>query len=406
MNFNIAFNTIIYIMVFLFPGVLFRRAFFSGKFNKHFDSGNVFERLLWALLCSLISISLFSGLLLVIDHFTKGSVENFINIGYCDIIDNFRSIYGNVFPNIFDTPNSVIRIAELLFALYLFSALSGKLLHQIVFTLGLEKRFSLFKFQNAWDYLTNSNRQNNVSHKLGDIYYTKVDIKTTNDELFTGKLHDIVLDKDGKIDAIAIQDTYKFYQLNTSVDDAKIAHIEKLISEKDPNVIPHSVTSTDYIYRKRIKGNIFTIFNDNINNISITYVKVSHIYERFRKYLRYFVSTILALTVIFAITYGIWDYHILDFKTRLRRIGFCIILPFNVVTLLLLFFSLFKSVNKEFYWNNLLYSFLVVILFAVPYIYVLGITSFFYMTLISVIYLIIFSVIVYYLPNQTKNQKK
>lgn len=400
MNINIAFNTIIYIMVFLFPGILFRRAFFSGKFNKHFDSGNTFERLLWALLCSIISIALFSCVLIFIDSYTDGSVEDFIEIGYCEVIDNFRAIYSNNFPSIFDSTRSLLKLSGLLFTLYIFSSISGFLLHKFIFILGLEKRFSLFKFQNAWDYLTNSNKQNNGSHKLGDIYYTRVDIKTSEGELFTGKLHDIVLDKEGKIDAIAIQETYKFYTLEKTADVTKINHVKSLIRKKDINFIFHSETVTEYIYKKRIKGNVFTAFNDKISNISITYVKLSHIYERFRKYLRYFTTVLLTGVILFSISYSLWDYHLLNFTNSFRRIGFCIMLPFNVMTFLLFFISIINIKKKKYYWDDIIYCLLITVLFTIPHLYIAGYSTFLFMILYVAIFMIIFTIIISLMPKR------
>src|SRR5690606_39150016 len=122
--------------------------------------------------------------------------------------------------------STIIEAIKLLFSIYFFSILFGYFLNRIIFYLGLEKRFSILKFQNNWQYLTNSNKQNNSKHSIGDIYYTKVDVKTADKDLFTGKLHVILYDKDSKIEAITIQDAYKFYRLKVNEDQEKIKAIK------------------------------------------------------------------------------------------------------------------------------------------------------------------------------------
>ena len=370
MNINIAFNTIIYIMVFLFPGILFRRAFFSGKFNKHFDSGNSFERILWNVLFSIICTYIFSLFINLVNYYSENSLNYLLKVTTQDILNNFVLVYENKFPSILKNTKSLSEVFYILASLYIFSTLLGYFLHKIIFIFGFEKRFSIFKFQNSWDYLTISNRQNNINHKLGDIYYTMVDIKTKENNLFTGKLHDIVFDKDGKIESFTLQETYKFVTLNKSTEINKINEIKLEIENKNPFYIEHIETNNEYIYKKRIKGNIFTIFNQEVENISITYIKISHLYERFQKYLKLFVSTILLLTVIFSISYAIWDYHIISFKTIYKRIGFCIMLPINMIFLILFFVEVFSfgEKDKRLYWIELKDAFLILLFSLIPHL--------------------------------------
>ena len=44
MEFNIALNTIVYLMVFIFPGMIFRKFYYIREYSKEFDKGNLFER--------------------------------------------------------------------------------------------------------------------------------------------------------------------------------------------------------------------------------------------------------------------------------------------------------------------------------------------------------------------------
>ncbi len=154
MNINITFNTIIYIMVFLFPGILFRRAFFSGKFNKHFDSGNSFERILWSVLFSIICTFLFSLFINLVNYYSENSLNYLLKLKTQDILNNFVLVYENKFPSILKNTKSLSEVFYILASLYIFSTLLGYFLHKIIFIFGFEKKFSIFKFQNSWDYLT------------------------------------------------------------------------------------------------------------------------------------------------------------------------------------------------------------------------------------------------------------
>jgi len=395
MNLNIALNTIIYIMVFLFPGILFRRAFFSGKFNKHFDSGNSFERILWNLLFSLICIFFFTIFINIVNYYSANSLNHLLILSSQDILDNFVLVYENKFPKILKDTKSLSEIFYILASLYAFSGILGYFLQRIIFIFGLEKRYSIFKFQNSWDYLTISNKQNNVNHKLGDIFYTKVDIKTKSGDLFTGKLHDIILDKESKIDAYALQETYKFVTLNKENDSIKINQIRSEIEAgTNPFLVEHLETSTEYIYKKRIKGNIFSVFNEQIENVSITYIKISHLNERFQKYVGYFVSTIILLTVVFSISYAIWDYHIIDFKTVYKRIGFCIMLPINLIFIVLFLIEIFshKKKEKKEYFIDIKNAFLILLYSCLPYLYIFDYVKFYILILIMILGLILLGI--------------
>lgn len=379
MNLNIAFNTIIYILVFLLPGVLFRRAFFSGKFKTHFDSGNNIERFLWNIMLSFFCLTFFCSFISIISYFSVGDKFLFENNSQ-SLIDNFRLVYENKFPEILNNPESLFDVFYKICLLYLFSLVLGFLLHKFIFIFGLEKKYSFLKFQNNWDYITNSNRQNNINHTIGDLHFTKIDIKTIDNELFTGKLYEIIFDKDGKIEAVAMQEAYKFYRLNKESEVEKIEAIKNLISPDDAHIIFHSETISEYVYRKRVKGNIFTIFNNNITNLSITYVKISGLFEKFQSILKSLVSASIILITFFSLVYAIWDFGIFQFASTFKRLGFCILTPITFIYFILFFINFFDIKNlrnsRPEYFNNLKEYFLILIFFLSPYLYIFDIVGF------------------------------
>lgn len=395
MNINIAFNTIIYIMVFLFPGILFRRAFFSGEFNKHFESGNSFERLLWNMLASVMMLASFCVFIHIFNTYSPLKVE--FELGVPEVTDTFLCMYENKLPSIFASEERIIQTGNLLFSLYAFSLIFGFFINRIIFFLGLEKRFSILQFQNRWHYVTNSTKQNNLNHSIGDLYYTRVDVKSSKDELFTGKLHDILYDKEGKVEAITIKEAYRYNRLNLVDDAVKIADINRQFQENDPNVIFHSQTATSFIFRKRIAGDLFTILNNDLENISITYIKISNFHKKFQKFLKVLFSIMLLLAGLFSVSYAIWDFQLLVFDSYFKRLLFCIISPLNFAILLLLIVTIFnfKMARRDTknYFSELKNTFIILILFSLPYLYIFNITRGSYMMLILILYLVLSSLI-------------
>ena len=58
MEFNIALNTIVYLVVFIFPGIIFRKFYYIREYSKEFDKGNLFERSVFTVLTSVIILAL------------------------------------------------------------------------------------------------------------------------------------------------------------------------------------------------------------------------------------------------------------------------------------------------------------------------------------------------------------
>lgn len=381
MNINIAFNTIIYIMVFLFPGMLLRRTFFSGSLSKHFENGNNFERIMWTLLLSVFSIFLFCTLICVFDSYTNDYVSKFFELNPQIYLDNFIGIYKNEFPDLLQKPESLKNVFSTLFSLYCFSAILGTLINQLIKISGYEYSLSFLNPYHKWKTLVNSNSKNNKDgYKFGYTYYTRVDVKTNEGDLFTGELHDFLLDKDDNINAITIQEAYKFYTLSKITDQDKITEIKELITEDNTYILFHSESVSEYVYKKRIKGNIFSIISDNIMNVSVTYIKIATLDDKFRKFANLLITISLLFVVIFSIIVGIWDLHIIEFDSFFKRIAFCIVLPFSTMFLYVFFISiletkLFRS-NKNKYYFEIITSFLMLILFLIPYLYVFSFITF------------------------------
>lgn len=375
-------------MVFLFPGVLFRRAFFSGRFNKHFESGNSFERVLWNILASIMMLASFCIFIHLFNTYSPLKVQ--FELGVPELTDTFLCIYENKLPTILSSEAQIIQTGNLLFSIYAFSLILGFFINRLVFFLGLERRFSIFQFQNHWHYLTHSTKQNNLNHSIGDLYYTRVDVKS-KDELFTGNLHEILHDKEGKVEAITIKEAYKFYRLNLIDDAIKIEAINEQIDNNDPNVIFHSETADLFIFRKRIKGDLFTILNNDLENISISYIKISNFQKKIQNFLKVLYSILLLLAGIFSVSYAIWDFQLFTFGSYFKRLLFCIVSPINFAILLLIIVTVFniKTMTREpkKYFEDVMNAFFILILFSIPFLYIFDFLRGSYTIIVMAIYL-------------------
>lgn len=260
-------------MVFLFPGIIFRKFFFRGKFKNQFEHGNVLERFLWNILTSVLCLLSFGIIIYYLTDIYEYKL--FKSLEYKDIYNLFNDLSINTFPKKLEEIDGLKLFVQVFSSLYLYSASLGYLSFFIVTRFKLDRRFSFFRFNNHWEYFANVNSNNFKKLKLFKSYATYIDILISNKEgkdLYRGRLHEIIYDKDNKIEHIALKDALKFNQIKiddgTTVEDVEggIEVNGQFISEynihiKRPNKI---------VYKKFIDGHIFVIPNNNIDNLNFT----------------------------------------------------------------------------------------------------------------------------------------
>lgn len=360
-------------MVFLFPGILFRKGFFSGKFSKHFDYGNAFERIVWAIIFSFICLILFSTLNIYFGEYPERLFVSLKCVNYKTIISNFKSIYSNESPSVFDNKTHLLGITVLFLMLYVFSFLLGLICHFLVTFFEFDRRFSVFRYQNNWNYILGSSKRSNADHKFKSVYYTRLEVLTKDKILFTGRLHDTVTDKDNKIEAITIFDAYKYVKLKKETDQEKIDKIKKIISSSSNNnkLIHHIEDQWSYTYTKKIPGNVFTIFLSQIDNIAINYIQISNFLNTLQ---RYFIH-IGQFVLVFSIFFSLFDLFYLNLeyfqmKSPLKTIISHLYAPITILIV-------FNALNKIFfhreegkkYWNSFVSNILLILLSNLIYLY-------------------------------------
>ena len=143
---DIALNSFILFLLFIFPGIVFRRFYYVGEFSKQYSSAN------WV---NTIYISLIPGLVIqIISYFT------FVNIIYRKPIHNYYGFINGVYEKLkqdsipkefFNFELLVWIFAYLLVTLFI-SFIIAQFCWKIVRNLDLDKKYSPLKFNNYWHY--------------------------------------------------------------------------------------------------------------------------------------------------------------------------------------------------------------------------------------------------------------
>ena len=161
----------------------------------------------------------------------------------------------------------------------------------------------------------------------------------------------------------------------------KINIVKKSIDSNDPRLIIHTdIEGHEFIYRKRVKGEIFSIVYSEIENISITYIKISDLYKRYEKYLRVIITTLLLIVFIFCVSNAIWDFNLFDFKNSYKRIVFSIVTPVFFAAILLFIIQLlsYNELKRDYkkYLRDIKDCLVIVLIVIFPYLYVFCNVSF------------------------------
>lgn len=270
-------------MVFLFPGVLFRKFYFSGQFGNQFEQGNLLERFLWSLFLSFVCLSGVSLLFFLLAYFWD--LHPLDNINFEKISSIFESLSKNQFPKSFSNKSDFTSFLILLCLIYVVSAILGSIVHNIIRALSFD-RFSIFKFKNNWHYLSQAYKENGVTRNIGDVYATFVDVLVKNsakDELYRGRLNNVILDKEDKLENLVLSNAYKFISIDKT-ESEKIEDVNESITKQENIFTLHKDYRHRIIYKKAIDGNLLVLSKENIININFTYVKTSNNVKYWKRY--------------------------------------------------------------------------------------------------------------------------
>jgi len=256
---ELALNTIIIIVLILFPGLVVRRFYFSGDFSKQFVKGEWSERLVtsvfWGLFSQLISLLLFS--------YTSWAKFNDSN----DIINN---IFQDGVPNtlITDSNSILFLLGYIVFSL-IFSGILGYLAHKLVRIFNLDIKNKAFRFSNNWHYYFKGEilkTEDYSKYKDLKILFTWIDIvidtKNGNNKLIQGVLSQYTINNStGDLEYIYLDDAKRW-----SNSEKRFKPVDSHIFVVPfVNVIDFNIRYNYTLKTKRIRtiiyGILFSIFS-------------------------------------------------------------------------------------------------------------------------------------------------
>lgn len=272
-------------MVFLFPGVIARKSFFSGPFKNRYENGSLIDKVAWNILCSIICLTLssvvFGAIIWITDqfHLIDYKTTNLI-VRYKDLYCIFESLSKNQLPHEFSEYTSFIKYLLYIIAIYTLSFIFGRIFFNFITRNSFERKFPFFQFRNHWEYLAIPNVYNFSKIDYKRNYETYVDImigEKDNKELFRGVVNKIVYDKDNKMEHILLTKTIQFIKLNFEEEDGYESDTDnELIIVNNKQIREESIhvlTKFYVVYKKVIDGDIFVIPSSNIKNLNFTYME-------------------------------------------------------------------------------------------------------------------------------------
>lgn len=217
MELEIALSTILLIALIIFPGVVFKRFFYQGAFNKQFSSDLFADRLIssafWGLLIQGITMLFFQ---MTVSQSFSTSTQKFITL-YSDFSQN---------------KISEIKVDYIYnFILYLLISLSasvflGTLLYNIIRLFKLDLKYKVLRFNNDWHYLFKAEIRKTKDFKhmpKGELIHTKVDVITKNtssegkNTLYSGVLTEYKINKKtGDLEFLYLTDYERFSNSSSS----------------------------------------------------------------------------------------------------------------------------------------------------------------------------------------------
>lgn len=350
MEFDIALNTIVYLMLFLFPGILFRKFYYTAAHSKQFDQGNLFERFLWTMFSSICMLVLVVMVFIIVRTVLKLPLLE--SLSYINIKKVFESLGNNELPSIDDIESTYIDFFIFVSALYILSIISG-----FIFFFLNSRVFKIFKYNNYWENII----KGSYKHKKFDsnrIYgYTSADILVETNEtpkLYSGKVVDYFLSSgDNKLETLILKDVTRW----------KNIYKENGILEKRE--------------ARKVPGDNFCIDTTKAINLNLTYVSEEKSKDVLRRRMALFLDISIWFILLgqFVILYLDLDWIVLASVTR--RISFFILNIFN-------FLNVYSIVRDLILRNRINWSDQAIILiFLVPYLWLFGLVDWWVMLLVE-----------------------
>ena len=237
-------------MMAIFPGFLFRKFYYRGEFTKQFSQSNEFDKLLWNLFFSALTLG-FTALSI---YFFRSVTELKVlsSLGYDTISQLAGPIADNKIPQKKILDKTYKDLLIIIVLIYSFACFFGFMLHWLVRILKLDVRFSVLRFKNYWYYYIHGGRilYNKDSHR--NLEFTVVDVLCEfagGTKLYSGILSQYTINKD-----------------DNNLENIFLTNAKVLKQIKD------EVGNTVKVEKREIPGATFSIPYKNVVNINFSYV--------------------------------------------------------------------------------------------------------------------------------------
>lgn len=252
---EIALNSILIFLFIIFPGIVYRRFYFRGEFTKQFDSKSVLESII---------VSVFPGL--IVQFATIFTYERLVvEIDGEKISDFYQKTSDNGIPDVIFDFDGLFLISLYIGIMVTYSFLFAQISWYVVRLFKLDRRFTIFRFNNYWHYYFRGEikdfkefRGMLKRHVLSTYVDVIMKIEDGKSRLYSGHLIQYTISrKDNKLENIYLANATRQSKYH---DD-----------EKFPKIIP---------------GHLLIIpFNENVMNINLRYVlepEIDKMYKRER----------------------------------------------------------------------------------------------------------------------------
>jgi len=382
---NLALNTIFYILIFIFPGLLFRKFYFSGDFTKQFQQGNLMERLLWTLFFSTLIITLSVLFFIFIETYTLAKTQEYVS--YQNVKKLFETLSANKLPEKTDVDKYFYKnYVYLILILYCISIFTGFVSYKLIRLTNIDSYIPALRYKNYWHYLIRSKKINGQKNSNNKYLYTNADVLIEckdKTELYSGYVQNYFIDPlTNKLNCIILKDAYKFISVSNTINK----DIETSIENKENIYERHKIYSDKVVYKKYIPGDILTLFDDRIININLTYVEqVTNLKEKKRVFINSFFYVILTIILF---TPWLIQY---DLTTTIKRkIIISLICYFTLISIRNYLLELLILKDKPLGFKNFAFG---VILFNIPLLWFFKIINIWW-TLLLVFLFFLFMVFV------------
>lgn len=149
---EIASNSIILFLLFIFPGIVFRRFYYVGEFSKQFNSTNWINTFYISLIPGLIIqvVSYFTFMNLIYKKLNSEQNQNFSNYSFLNLI--YKKLKDNSLPKEFFDFEFLCWVFGYMVVVLMISFIIAQICWIIVRSLDWDKKFSPLRFNNYWHY--------------------------------------------------------------------------------------------------------------------------------------------------------------------------------------------------------------------------------------------------------------